>query len=96
MDEFDINEEVNGYIDAATLSILEHGRYWNGGITSTAAARLKKALLEEGFKVEIYEVAPDWEHVFFILNDQNSYESIEIIAEKRAKLNLEGKAYLPI
>jgi predicted membrane-bound spermidine synthase len=63
----------------AILSMNKHRRYWNGVIGSGLALALQELLKNEGYSnIQIREIAPDWEHVYYLPEDSRLVEKIAI------------------
>ncbi|RBO83447.1 hypothetical protein [Marinomonas aquiplantarum] len=67
--------------DEAIESMEKYGRYWNGYISRTLRFTLVDMLEEAGFEnVQVQEIAPDWEHVFYL---PEHHSLVDSIAQKR-------------
>ncbi|WP_417526953.1 hypothetical protein [Marinomonas shanghaiensis] len=80
------------YLDEAIASINKHGRYWNSGIARGLAYRLHILLENLGYSdIQMREIAPIWEHVYFMPNDS---KLVEKIALERAEIMEDNFDYL--
>lgn len=79
------------FLAEAINSIEAHRRYWNPSISRTLTSALSKELEGAGYPVVVWEIPPQWEHVFYLQEDA-SIESAEIkaIAEERFRLMEQG------
>lgn len=75
------------FLGDAIESIKVHRRYWNPSISRTMTGALSQALEEGGYPVTIWEIPPQWEHVFYLREDASSDndEIIRVIAEERSR-----------
>lgn len=73
-------------LDEAKKDLKEFGRYWNGSISRTMTSILASLLKDEGYSVSYREIAPDWEHVYYRIDNfrPNTMKEIESIAQYRA------------
>jgi len=81
------------FLQDALSSIEHHGRYWNPSISRTLTSALRQQLETHGYNVIVWEIPPQWEHVFYLQEHANSdyQEEVRRIAEKRYSL-MEGGA----
>jgi len=90
-------EEMERYVKEnflkdAISSIKEHGRYWNSSIPRTLTSALSQQLEHAGFNVTVWEIPPQWEHVFYLQEDTSTKyrDLIMNIAEQRYSLMENG------
>lgn len=71
-------EYVKEYLlDDALKSMKQYGRYWHGSISRTLAPTLKVLLQNSGYtNVQMREIPPDWEHVYYMYEDKEIVEKI--------------------
>lgn len=75
----------------AIESIEAHRRYWNPSISRTLTGALSNALEDAGYPVFVWEIPPQWEHVFYLQEDASVGNSeIKAIAEERFRLMGQG------
>lgn len=90
------NEEKSKYLEEhflgeAIASIETHRRYWNPSISRTLTSALSAALEESGYPVFVWEIPPQWEHVFYLQEDAKVDDvEIKAIAEERFRLMEQG------
>lgn len=64
-------------LDDAIESMKRNGRYWNGSISRTLASTLQVLLERSGFpNIQMREISPDWEHVYYMEEDADIVEQI--------------------
>lgn len=79
------------FLDDAIESIEAHRRYWNPSISRTMTGAVSQALEESGYLVFVWEIPPQWEHVFFLREDTTvDNQEIKDIAEERFRLMEKG------
>lgn len=79
------------FLDDAIASIEAHRRYWNPSISRTMTSALSQALEEAGYSVFVWEIPPQWEHVFYMREDATvENQEIKDIAEERLRLMEQG------
>lgn len=80
------------YLNEAIASIDKYGRYWNSGIARVLASRLHTLLESLGYSnIQMREIAPIWEHVYFMPKDS---KLVEKIALERAAIMEDNFDYL--
>ena len=88
------------YLADAIKSIETYRRYWNSSIPRMHTNTLVQELISLGYGVISYEIAPQWEHVFYLSEDasSNNNNELKVIAEKRYLLMNNGvkESELPI
>lgn len=92
-------EYVRDFIlEDAMQSIKLYGRYWNPSISRTLTSTLEELLENESLSVFVREIAPQWEHVFYLKEQHSLSAEIEAIAIKRFELMEKGvdKSELPV
>lgn len=80
------------FLEDAINSINTYGRYWNSSISRSLTDALCQKLAESGLPVFVWEIPPQWEHVFFLKTDLDNAtkEKINNIANQRFSLMEQG------
>lgn len=79
------------FLSDAIASIKIHRRYWNSTISRTMTRALADALEEIGYAVHVWEIPPQWEHVFYLQEDAGVQDKeIKAIAMERFRLMEQG------
>jgi hypothetical protein len=67
------------YLVDAIQSIKKYRRYWNSTISRTLTDALNIKLKSSGYSTACFELPPQWEHVYYLLEDA----SLEYIDEMK-------------
>lgn len=80
------------YLDDAVSDLSTHGRYWNSSMSRKMTGTLVGLLEEAGLDVFVEEIKPDWEHVFYLPDDEFCLQNLSDIAIKRSAQKEKGIA----